>query len=103
MVHFIECDDKGKRLNFSGFVLWKTVALIFLSKRYKSIGLICNTAYLLLQPTGVGYKKNQSDNWIAHQDDFNAILADLNDGNPEQQTSVSSIESTSKKSRSRVQ
>ena len=79
-----------------------TVALIFLSKRYKSIGN-CNTAHLLLQPTGVGYKKNQSDNWIAHQDDFNAILADLNDGNPEQQTSVSSIESTSKKSRSRVQ
>lgn len=53
--------------------------------------------------TGVGYKKDQGDNWIAHQDDFNAILANLNEGNSEQQASVSSIESASKKSRSRVQ
>lgn len=53
--------------------------------------------------TGVGYKKDQGDNWIAHQDDFNAILANLNEGNSEQQASVSSIESVSKKSRSRVQ
>lgn len=53
--------------------------------------------------TGVGYKKDQGDNWIAHQDDFNTILANLNEGNSEQQASVSSIESASKKSRSRVQ
>lgn len=53
--------------------------------------------------TGVGYKKDHSDNWIAHQDDFNAILANLNEGNSEQQATVSSIESASKKSRSRVQ
>lgn len=58
---------------------------------------------MLVFLTGVGYKKDQGDNWIAHQDDFNAILANLNEGNSEQQASVSSIESVSKKSRSRVQ
>lgn len=58
---------------------------------------------MLVFLTGVGYKKDQGDNWIAHQDDFNAILANLNEGNSEQQASVSSIESASKKSRSRVQ
>ncbi|XP_062612622.1 micronuclear linker histone polyprotein-like [Saccostrea cucullata] len=51
---------------------------------------------------GVGYKHNHSDNWIAHQDDFNAILANLNEGSTEEAATVSSIESTSKKSRSRV-
>ncbi|XP_061167127.1 uncharacterized protein LOC133175982 [Saccostrea echinata] len=51
---------------------------------------------------GVGYKHNHSDNWIAHQDDFNAILANLNEGSTGEPASVSSIESTSKKSRSRV-
>lgn len=58
---------------------------------------------MLVFLTGVGYKKDQGDNWIAHQDDFNAILANLNEGNSEQQASVSSIESASKKSHSRVQ
>ena len=31
--------------------------------------------------TGVGCSKNHADNWVAHQDDFNALLATLNTEN----------------------
>lgn len=52
---------------------------------------------------GVGYKKDQGDNWIVYQDDFNVILVNLNEGNLEQQVFVFSIELAFKKLRSRVQ
>lgn len=32
-------------------------------------------------PLGVGCSKKHDDNWIAHQDDFNSLLASLNSQN----------------------
>jgi Pin2-interacting protein X1 len=53
---------------------------------------------------GLGCAKTQVDNWIAHQDDFNALLANLNQSNQLTDTDkVTSLENKSKTSRSRVQ
>jgi Pin2-interacting protein X1 len=64
---------------------------------------------------GVGCSKNYADNWIAHQDDFNAILSSLNESVGEstaakEESSVTekeklraSLEAKSKSSRTRVQ
>ncbi|VDI62219.1 Pin2-interacting protein X1 [Mytilus galloprovincialis] len=52
---------------------------------------------------GLGCSKSQVDNWIAHQDDFNALLANLNQSNTQIDTEkVSSLENRSKTSKSRV-
>jgi hypothetical protein len=60
--------------------------------------------------TGVGCTKNYADNWIAHQDDFNSLLANLNanhsnsdsgTGTPVEK--VISLENHSKTSKGRVQ
>ncbi|XP_063401653.1 PIN2/TERF1-interacting telomerase inhibitor 1-like [Mytilus trossulus] len=52
---------------------------------------------------GLGCAKSQVDNWIAHQDDFNALLANLNQSNtPNDTQKVSSLENRSKTSKSRV-
>lgn len=52
---------------------------------------------------GLGCSKSQVDNWIAHQDDFNALLANLNQSNTQNDTDkVSSLENRSKTSKSRV-
>lgn len=52
---------------------------------------------------GLGCSKTQVDNWIAHQDDFNALLANLNQSNQLTDTDkVISLENKSKTSRSRV-
>ena len=57
---------------------------------------------------GVGCSKSHADNWIAHQDDFNALLSSLNqsgDSNnpPKDDGAVISLEHKSKTSRARVQ
>ena len=57
---------------------------------------------------GVGCSKSHADNWIAHQDDFNALLSSLNDDKSEkvatsEQHSVISLEQKSKMSKARVQ
>ena len=59
---------------------------------------------------GVGCTKKDADNWIAHQDDFNALLANLSQnhgsqgsGSDEDAAKVSSLEHKSKTSRGRVQ
>lgn len=54
---------------------------------------------------GVGATKDYADNWIAHQDDFNSLLANLNQEVPQELESknVSQLENKSKHSRSRVQ
>ncbi|XP_032837028.1 PIN2/TERF1-interacting telomerase inhibitor 1 isoform X2 [Petromyzon marinus] len=57
---------------------------------------------------GVGAAVNQEDKWIAHQDDFNQLLADLNDQHGQQeateqvQKAAFSLEEKSKRSRKRV-
>nr|XP_038032413.1 PIN2/TERF1-interacting telomerase inhibitor 1 isoform X2 [Anas platyrhynchos] len=59
---------------------------------------------------GLGASINHEDNWIAHQDDFNQLLAELNDchGQGETESSVTnqkttfSLEEKSKSSRKRV-
>ena len=65
--------------------------------------------------TGLGCKRSDVDKWVAHQDDFNSLLANLNQssgdpaGDNEGPTSTSStsgvqsLEAKSKSSRSRVQ
>ena len=60
----------------------------------------------------MGCSKSNADSWIAHQDDFNALLANLSqdhgvgggDNSSEEDTSkVSSLELKSKTSKGRVQ
>ncbi|XP_046576940.1 PIN2/TERF1-interacting telomerase inhibitor 1-like isoform X2 [Haliotis rubra] len=57
---------------------------------------------------GVGSNKNQADNWIAHQDDFNSLLETLNEGHGGGEVDspvahqVASLEKKSQSSRSRV-
>jgi Pin2-interacting protein X1 len=55
---------------------------------------------------GVGCTKQNADNWIAHQDDFNAILSDLNTEHSNSATDSSgmafSLKEKSKSCRSRV-
>ncbi|XP_067654729.1 PIN2/TERF1-interacting telomerase inhibitor 1-like [Haliotis asinina] len=57
---------------------------------------------------GIGSNKNQTDNWIAHQDDFNSLLETLNEdhGGGEVDSpiahQVASLEKKSQSSRSRV-
>jgi len=58
---------------------------------------------------GVGFE-GHDDRWIAHQDDFSAVLASLNQTHSNQEEKVEeesekkkSLEETSKKSRKRVQ
>lgn len=60
---------------------------------------------------GVGCSKSHADNWIAHQDDFNQLLSNLNQNaetndeekSAEEKNKVQSLEVKSKTSRSRVQ
>ncbi|MBN3290346.1 PINX1 inhibitor, partial [Polypterus senegalus] len=57
---------------------------------------------------GLGTSNNYEDNWIAHQDDFNQLLADLNSCHSQNETEDSpktesfSLEQKSKSSRKRV-
>ncbi|KAL5006329.1 hypothetical protein ScPMuIL_015135 [Solemya velum] len=56
---------------------------------------------------GVGCSNNHADNWIAHQDDFNALLANLNQDHSQgtdttEENKVVSLEKKSKASKSRV-
>ena len=60
---------------------------------------------------GVGCSNKHADNWIAHQDDFNSLLANLNadqgKGTEEEDSGekdkVSGLEASSKNSKARVQ
>ncbi|KFV50753.1 PIN2/TERF1-interacting telomerase inhibitor 1, partial [Gavia stellata] len=73
-----------------------------------------NTEHIKVQvknnTLGLGATINYEDNWIAHQDDFNQLLAELNDchGQGETDSSVNnqkktfSLEEKSKSSRKRV-
>lgn len=52
---------------------------------------------------GVGCSQQHSDNWIAHQDDFSAILSSLNSDSPADTSGVAfSLHSKSKACRTRV-
>merc|ERR1712168_1345111 len=54
---------------------------------------------------GLGFSKKNEDNWIAHQDDFNALLASLNGqntSNNSENKAVTNLEETSKKSKGRL-
>ncbi|XP_066302306.1 PIN2/TERF1-interacting telomerase inhibitor 1-like [Branchiostoma lanceolatum] len=65
-------------------------------------------ASLKFDQTGLGCSTDQADNWIAHQDDFDALLAGLNashgasNGETESNTKTISIEEKSKSSKRRV-
>lgn len=74
--------------------------------------------FKLICDLGLGCKRADADKWIAHQDDFNSLLANLNEDvaeDPEQTPvtgtgpvssttpAVQSLEAKSKSSRSRVQ
>ncbi|NXC41519.1 PINX1 inhibitor, partial [Penelope pileata] len=73
-----------------------------------------NTEHIKVQvknnTLGLGASINYEDNWIAHQDDFNQLLAELNDchGQGETESSVTnqkktfSLEEKSKSSKKRV-
>lgn len=64
----------------------------------------------LIVITGVGCSKSYVDNWIAHQDDFNALLSDLQQdhskGDSKQEDEsmkVISLEQKSRTSKGRLQ
>ncbi len=60
---------------------------------------------------GVGCSKSHADNWVAHQDEFNALLSALNSTNTEEkceteektETSATSLEELSKSMKGRIQ
>lgn len=71
-----------------------------------TVGTECIFVYLMFYP-GVGCSRNEADNWIAHQDDFNSLLANLNQNHGNTDTGshdnkVLSLEQTSKTSRGRL-
>lgn len=53
---------------------------------------------------GIGVKQANDDNWIAHQDDFNALLSSLNNGNVESQdqNKVESLEVRARSSKTKI-
>lgn len=57
---------------------------------------------------GVGVKKGNDDNWIAHQDDFNALLGSLNqgkenvEGGSENESKISCLEDRVKNSKTKI-
>ncbi len=55
---------------------------------------------------GVGCSKTHADSWVAHQDDFNALLASLNSNNEtsqEEDGNTKSLEEMSKSMKGRIQ
>jgi len=81
-------------------------------------GMKYNRCYFefLLKFIGLGFKRADGNKWIEHQDDFNSLLAELNEASASDQvsaapvseqevakSSVQSLEAKSKSSRSRVQ
>ena len=55
---------------------------------------------------GVGCTKDYADNWVAHQDDFNALLSSLNASNAMEESvkgNVQNLEEVSKSSKGRIQ
>ncbi|XP_052802425.1 PIN2/TERF1-interacting telomerase inhibitor 1-like isoform X2 [Mya arenaria] len=63
------------------------------------------TASMKFDSKGVGCSKSHADNWIAHQDDFNSLLANLNQDHGEgskQPDKVTSLENNSKTSKGRL-
>lgn len=68
-----------------------------------------NPCSVVLSITGVGCSKSYVDNWIAHQDDFNALLANLgqdhklNEEASDSSSKVTSLEHNSKTSKGRLQ
>ena len=54
--------------------------------------------------TGIGCTKDHSDNWVAHQDEFNALLSALNSSSSEKtKTTVQNLEEVSKSLKGRIQ
>lgn len=51
---------------------------------------------------GLGLKKSHDDDWISHQEDFNALLSSLNQGGDDSTTKMSSLESRVKTSRKKI-
>ena len=54
--------------------------------------------------TGIGYSKDHADKWVAHQDEFNALLSSLNSTASEKtKTTVQNLEEVSKSLKGRIQ
>ena len=54
--------------------------------------------------TGVGCTVDHADNWLAHQDEFNALLSALNSSSSEKtKTKVQNLEEVSKSLKGRIQ
>lgn len=51
---------------------------------------------------GLGSKKSHDDDWISHQDDFNALLSSLNQGSSDSSNKLSSLESKVKSSKKKI-
>jgi len=51
---------------------------------------------------GLGSKKSHDDDWISHQDDFNALLSSLNQGSSDTSNKLSSLESKVKSSKKKI-
>jgi len=51
---------------------------------------------------GVGMKKSHDDDWISHQDDFNALLSQLNQGGTDSDKKISSLEQRVKMSKKKI-
>ena len=49
-----------------------------LSRSVGTFIVMCSTNKTISIIVGVGCTRNYADNWIAHQDDFNSLLANLN-------------------------
>ena len=68
-----------------------------------------NEIVCVYNSAGLGSSKKHADNWIAHQDDFNALLSQLNSGTQDNEDTetesakVASLEERSKSAKGRVQ
>jgi len=51
---------------------------------------------------GLGSKKSHDDDWITHQDDFNALLSSLNQGSSDSNSKLSSLENKVKSSKKKI-
>lgn len=51
---------------------------------------------------GLGLKKSHDDDWISHQEDFNALLSSLNQGGGDSESKISSLESRVKTSKKKI-
>ena len=95
---------KNKKLP-SNIIFEKSVLETYYSFFRPNYKFMVVNEFTLYTCKGVGCSKNYADNWVAHQDDFNDLLASLNQGSDVQKdpTQVQSLEEKGKQSKGRLQ